>query len=76
MPRESQGHRSLTGYSPQCHKELGMTEATEHARVEKEELVSLLKQLKYFFHIPNLIAVLTEGSLKGTLEKKTAPGTV
>ena len=53
-----------------------MTEATEHARVQKEELVSLLKQLKYFFHIPNLIAVLTEGSLKGTLEKNTAPGIV
>ena len=51
-----------------------MTEATEHAHTQKEELVSSLKQLKSFFHIPNLIAVLIEGSLKGTLEKKSGPG--
>ena len=76
LPRESHGQRSLTGYSPQCHKELGMTEATEHAHTQKEELVSSLKQLKSFFHIPNLIAVLIEGSLKGTLEKKSGPGIV
>ena len=76
LPRESHGQRSLTGYSPQCHKKLGMTEATEHARTQKEELVSSLKQLKSFFHIPNLIAVLIEGSLKGTLGKKSGPGIV
>ena len=27
------GHRSLLGYSPQCHKDLDRTEATEHARM-------------------------------------------
>ena len=28
LPGESRGQRSLAGYSPWCHKELDMTEAT------------------------------------------------
>ena len=32
LPGKSHGQRSLAGYGPQGHKELGMTEATEHAR--------------------------------------------
>ena len=32
LPDGSHGQRSLVGYSPQGHKELDMTEATEHAR--------------------------------------------
>ena len=32
LPRDSYGQRSLAGYSPQGHKELDMTEATEVAR--------------------------------------------
>jgi len=31
LPGESHGQRSLVGYSPGGHKELDMTEATEHA---------------------------------------------
>ena len=31
LPRESHGQRSLSGYSPQGHKELNMTEMTEYA---------------------------------------------
>ena len=31
LPGESNGQRRLTGYSPQGHKQLDMTEATEHA---------------------------------------------
>ena len=31
LPGESQGQRSLAGYSPQGHKELDMTELTAHA---------------------------------------------
>ena len=30
LPGESRGQRSLAGYSPLGHKELDMTEATEH----------------------------------------------
>ena len=30
LPRESQGHRSLEGCSPQAHKEADMTKATVH----------------------------------------------
>ena len=32
LPRESHGQRSPVGYSPQGHKELDMTEATQHAQ--------------------------------------------
>ena len=32
-PRESQGQRSLVGYSPQGHKESDTTEATDHAHI-------------------------------------------
>ena len=32
LPGEFQGWRRLVGYSPQSHKELDMTEVTEHAR--------------------------------------------
>ena len=32
LPRESHGQRSLVGYSPQGHKELDSTEATQHIR--------------------------------------------
>ena len=31
LPGQSQGQRHLTGYSPQCHKESDMTEATQQA---------------------------------------------
>ena len=31
LPGKSHGQRSLTGYSPWGHRELDMTEATEHA---------------------------------------------
>ena len=31
LPRESHGQRSLAGYGQQSHKELDMTEVTEHA---------------------------------------------
>ena len=30
LPRESHGQRSLSGYGPQGHKELNMTEVTEY----------------------------------------------
>ena len=30
LPGESHGQRSLVGYSPWSHKELDMTEATQH----------------------------------------------
>ena len=33
LPRESQGQKSLEGFSPKGHKESDMTEATEHARI-------------------------------------------
>ena len=33
LPGESHGQWSLKGYSPQAHKELDMTEATQHARM-------------------------------------------
>ena len=33
LPRESQGQKSLEGYSLKGHKESDMTEATEHARI-------------------------------------------
>ena len=33
LPGESLGQRSLAGYSPWGHKELGMTKVTEHARM-------------------------------------------
>ena len=33
LPRESHGHRSLKGYSPQGYKELGTTKVTEQAHV-------------------------------------------
>ena len=32
LPGESHGQRNLVGYSLQGHRELGMTEATEHAK--------------------------------------------
>ena len=32
LPRESHGQRSLVGYGPWGHKELDMTEVTEHSR--------------------------------------------
>jgi len=31
LPGKSHGQRSLVGYSPRGHKELDMTEVTEHA---------------------------------------------
>ena len=31
LPGESHGQRNLAGYSPSGHKELDMTEATEHS---------------------------------------------
>ena len=37
MPRESHGQRSLVGYYPLGHKELDVTEATEHAKENKRE---------------------------------------
>ena len=33
LPGESHGWKSLAGYSPWDHKELDMTEATEHTQV-------------------------------------------
>ena len=36
FPGESHGQRSLADYSPQGHKELDMTEATQHAMVMKK----------------------------------------
>jgi len=36
LPGESHGQRSLEGYSPRGHKELDMTEATEHACTGKK----------------------------------------
>ena len=33
LPGESHGQRSLTDYSPQGHKKLDMTEATQHAHI-------------------------------------------
>ena len=36
LPGESHGQRNLTGYSPFGLKELDMTEATEHARMQDE----------------------------------------
>ena len=35
LPGEFHGQRSLIGYSPWGHKELGMTEATEQARTHR-----------------------------------------
>ena len=34
LPGESHRQRSLTGYSPQGHKELDMTEGTQHSRAQ------------------------------------------
>ena len=34
LPRESHGHRSLVGYSPQGRKELDMTERLHYTGVE------------------------------------------
>ena len=36
LPRESHGQRSLAGYSPWGHKELDMTEVTEHIHIYYE----------------------------------------
>ena len=36
FPGESYGQRSLAGYTPQVHKELAMTEVTEHACMHME----------------------------------------
>jgi len=36
LPGESHGQRSLSGCSPKGHKESDMTEATEHARTQRE----------------------------------------
>ena len=44
LPRESHGEKSLVGYSPQGHKELDMTEATQHIRTQtqgEQKLLSL-----------------------------------
>ena len=35
LPEEPHGQRSLEGYSPWGHKELDMTEATEHAHTHR-----------------------------------------
>ena len=38
---ESHGQRSLEGYSPWGHKELDMTEVTEHAHVNKTRMITI-----------------------------------
>ena len=47
LPGESRGQRSLKGYSPQGHKELDMTEATQHARMWMCNWVTLLYTWNY-----------------------------
>ena len=46
LPGESQGQKSLVGYSPWGRKESDMTEVTEHTRItikySRRELVSCL----------------------------------
>ena len=37
LPGESHGQRSLVGYSPWGHRELDMTEATEHTHTNQRE---------------------------------------
>ena len=41
LPRESHGQRSPVGYGPWCHRELGMTEATEQAHMHSWSWESL-----------------------------------
>ena len=43
LPGESHGQRSLAGYGPQGHNEWNMTEATEHACIQK---LSWIKQIE------------------------------
>ena len=37
LPGESHGQKNLVGYNPQAHKELNMTEVTEHAHTSPGE---------------------------------------
>ena len=46
LPGESHGQNSLAGWSPQDHKELDMTQETQHAH-------------KLFFQLTNFVADLT-----------------
>ena len=39
LPGESHGQRSLVGLSPQCCKELDMTEVTWHAAIQQNEIM-------------------------------------
>ena len=46
LPGESRGQRSLVGYSPWSHKELGTTEAAQHACIQNH--VSILNSWEGF----------------------------
>ena len=49
LPGEFHGQRSLVGYSPQVHKELDMTEATEH--MQAVQLISpIMKEIWIVSH--------------------------
>ena len=54
LPRESQGQRSLAGYSPQGHKELDTTEATEHAYTH----------MHTYLHFQQIKVVFSQGHMK------------
>ena len=45
-PGESHGQRSLADYSPQGHKELDLTEATQHMWIKKGVQTETLKGRK------------------------------
>ena len=49
LPGESQGQRSLEGYSPQGHKESDMTEHTAHDTGEDNPLGLALQTFKTFY---------------------------
>ena len=44
---ESHGLRSLVGYSPQSHKELDMTEVTEHAYIHNINLTLIIFSVQF-----------------------------
>ena len=55
LPGESQGQRSLVGYSPYCPKELNTTETTQHARIATPiSLMLSVVQLSFGFTLVSL----------------------
>ena len=62
LPGESQGQRSLAGYSPQGRKESDTTEATEHTQPSIYES-SMCIEVKLFYYF-KIFTVSYEESMK------------